>query len=433
MTSKNNFEKIRLKEETKFISYFTKAMEFYTPDLRLENINIIKKDEIVYILSGLLNIKDEPISSKSVRRLIEEAIRTCKKGNIKDSKEIIEILNKIYSSQKSKPVNNYYVIASLHINKEDLPKQSGNLFDSYFSTYGAKHFFKKFKLQRFINPPFEKIREGMKSFIMLTKDEIDVLNNSEYLEIKVKSEDVESAFDEGWNKIERYRSIINYSLCLGSFRLLGRTKPFSVLLPSAYIFVFNNNNELEDYWYTLSLDEKNMSKIEKSKDKQLKSDFNFVIRKLGKIKDRKLLDIFYNVFLRHGKGLDEIVHGTSFISFWQSLELIALKPIFNFSEKDVSERIKSLMPNEKLKAIIDVLYQKRNYLIHEGEISGYDLSDINYGKEISELAIYSILKHIQKFDDVNELNFYYKYSTRNNVDIKKIEKILKYIKKLRNI
>jgi len=277
MTSEKQAIKIHPKCETKVISYFKEAMELYTSDFKLINFDIIKNFEIVYILGGMITIINEPINSESVMSIINEGIRKCKKENINDIGGITEILNNIYLNRKEKPLKQYKIVASLHIDEKVLPKKKGNFLNSSFSIYKSETFFNKYKFQSYIKPPFEKILSGMPHFFML-EEEIEGLIKSNYIEIKLNSKDSNSAFIEGWNIIELFRSIINYSICLGDYRIIGEMNPYSILLPSANIFVFDEKNNFVSYGYTKSLYERKIKKIDKKKVKKLYHYFNDIIK-----------------------------------------------------------------------------------------------------------------------------------------------------------
>jgi len=431
MPSEKQVINISSNNKDKVVSYFKEAMDLYTSDFKLENFNIIKNIEIIYILGGMININGEPICSELTRNVINEGIKKIKKDNIINIDDIIKSLNKIYYEIKNKPISKYRIVASLHLDKKCLPQLKGKFLNVPFSIYNSKSFFRKYKIMGYINPPFEKVRSGMKNFIIFSKEEIDNLTKSNYIEITLDSKDQNIAYNEGWNIIEIFRSIINYSYCIGQYRIVGETNPYSILLPSAYIFVFDENNNFLIYGFTKSFYERNIKEIELEHISKLKHNFNNILKIIEKIKNNEIKNVLISSFLRHGKGLDELAYGTSFICFWQTLELISLKIFFNFSEKDVCNRIKSILLKEKLKDKIDVLYSRRNYLMHEGKISDYDLMDANNIKEVSELSIMFILNNIKNFSDMHELDLFYKYVNENNVSIKRINKILQYIKKQR--
>ena len=271
MASKSNFG-INSKQRDKFIFYFTEAMNLFTPELQLKGENIQKEVELVYILGGMLNVSDEPISFGLIRGIIERGVRKCKRDNITDPEQIVEVLRKIYQKRKTRPTKQFTIVASLHLEKNVIPKKSGNFFNSPFSVYGYNRLFKKYKVKRYINPSFEKIKT-MRSFRMLSPTEKEDMKKSNYIEVKIESEDKDSAFQKAWQIIELFRAIINYSASFGTYRLLGQHNPFSIVLPSTYIFVFDKNHDLASYWYTRSLHEKDMKMIDAKKIEKIKNGF----------------------------------------------------------------------------------------------------------------------------------------------------------------
>jgi len=428
----------RRKFENRIFSYFNEAIDLYeikddTQNYIISVPNIIKMNDIVFILSDMIYITDDKLNYELIRSIINEGIKVCKYKEILDFKGFMDILNDLYIKRLKSKKNSYKIVASFHMNPSKLPQKKGRFLDYKFSIYNSKTFFKKYNFRKYINPPFDKIKAGLNSFILLPDKDMYKISEPYYIELSINSINVNEAMYEGWRIIEIFRAIINFSLSLSEIKLFGgRDKPFSKLLPSNYIFLFDDDNNFLTYWYTLSLYERKNIDLNEKYIKKLNYYYKEISNILKKAKNNQLKEILLESFDRHVKGLDEVAYGTSIICFWQNLELISLKHNFNFSETEVCKRIKSLFSDETIKNKINVLYSRRNYLIHEGLISNYDLMDINNAKKISELLILFLMQYVNKFDNIYELNYFYKYRNENDAHIKRIKKILSFIEKSRD-
>ncbi len=246
-------------------------MRLYPADFKLSPDDLVRNIDIVYILSNTITVPDKHLSSESVRSLIERAIIDCKKNGTLGAKEIIQTLNKIYCNTKKVPKKKYVVVASLHLDRSVLPKRSGMFLGFAFKTYESKPFFKKYKFERYVNPPFSDA-EKLSAFLLLNKNEQASLTDSNFFELELETIDPAQAFTQGFNAIELFRSFLNYSYCVGTYRFFGGAeKPYSIVLPSAYIFVFDENHNLLQYWYTLGFDERSNKIIDKGGEEKTES------------------------------------------------------------------------------------------------------------------------------------------------------------------
>jgi hypothetical protein len=205
----------------------------------------------------------------------------------------------------------------------------------------------------------------------------------------------------------------------------------SKIHPSKFTFIFDENKKYRTFWYTAGEFEYFMELL----DNRLLENSLKVLKVINSLKENELRAILIESLLRYNYGLDEFIQGSTFIYFWQILEFIALKHLYSMTEKDVCNRVKTIVTLQKAKEvwrdIVDAIYEKRNYLIHEGRISDYTMDDINLIRLVCQLAIEFLFYFTNKLESKERLDFFYRNYDLNNRDIRRRKEVLKYIENLR--
>jgi len=124
---------------------------------------------------------------------------------------------------------------------------------------------------------------------------------------------------------------------------------------------------------------------------------------------------------------------SSFLEFWKILELVALSDTEGgrMPEVKVANRISLLFKTEFGRDLLRALCDKRNFIAHIGSLAEIDQEEINIIKRCSEVAMMFLLDHVNKFKDESTLSCFYENLPKNKTDLKRLEKVIYEIKKLR--
>jgi len=207
--------------------------------------------------------------------------------------------------------------------------------------------------------------------------------------------------------------------------------PLSRIHPSKFTFIFDQDKKYKTFWYTTGEFERFTERL----DKRLLENSLNVLKTFNSLKENELKDILIESLLRYNYALDEYIHGSTFIYFWQILEYITLKHLYDITEKDVCNRVKTITMiagvSELWRDLVDAVYKKRNYLVHEGRISDYAMDDINVIRLICQFAIDSLFYFTKKFETKEKLDFFYRNYSLNRKDFRRRKEVLRYIEKLK--
>jgi hypothetical protein len=130
---------------------------------------------------------------------------------------------------------------------------------------------------------------------------------------------------------------------------------------------------------------------------------------------------FYNL------ALDETEPNFRFLYFWQILE-----NIFRESEDDkfdkIIKRSKNMSKNDRIVSKkIDILFRKRNKLVHDGDNKYIENEDVNQIKYIVDSTILGLVYNFEQYKTKYDLIYYF-----DNVDLK-LDVIDEKIKSLQRI
>ena len=166
-------------------------------------------------------------------------------------------------------------------------------------------------------------------------------------------------------------------------------------------------------------------KISRNKYNKIKKYFNIFIEKNDENSIESFIGNFFFNYLR-ALFLDE--RHNIFLVFWQLLEYITLSE--NGNTKEVIKRIKIILSkNNKYfdyDNILEAFAQKRNDIVHKGDVSCVDDDDINIIKDFIIIYMDFIILEYKKLKTKGMLRKYFEYNSRQS-EFSEIKKIINYL------
>lgn len=146
--------------------------------------------------------------------------------------------------------------------------------------------------------------------------------------------------------------------------------------------------------------------------------------------DNRLKNVLTNCLTLYQYALDSIEPAYIFLNFWQILELVSLKDQLGNTENKVKTRITAIYKNNStISDILEVLFCKRNHLVHEGRLEDFSLSDVNEIRGITEGAMSFLFSQVEKLENYPNLETFYE-NIKEKDKVKEKLRILNYINKL---
>lgn len=416
------------KHESKVLNYLKDAIALFDGDT-LSGGNFLKFKEIVYVLGDLINLPPLKSNNQEKRGFISSAIKKAKNYKRLNLYNFRRRIDTEYKNYLKRPKKKYYVVFTNNVE---------------YRSYRGKRLFRVLKTPirihnfSYINRNFEfakKTWDDLKQQGFPEKDTLLYLDRCSFFVVEENAVDDNSAFYSAERKKDLLRAIFNYRDTYGIFKYrFGKPTPLSKIHPSKFIFIFDENKKYKTFWYTTGQFEHFMERLN-GNTRLLEKSLD-VLKKLNSLKENELRSILIESLLRYNYALDEYIHGSTFIYFWQILEYIALKHLSNITEKHVCSRIKTITTiaggNKLWKDLVDAVYAKRNYLVHEGKISDYVMDDINLIRQICQFAIDFLFHFTNKLETKEKLDFFYRNCSLNRKDFRRRKEVLKYIEKMKS-
>jgi len=404
------------KDINKFKSYVIKALQFFKGD-SIPGENLFEFEIVAYILQDIIKPKEE-INYFMFRDLIRTVLFDMNREGL-DCEVFLEHLNKIYQDRMSKPLSDFFFIASLNTDYRDFSTKEFVVDKTKVEILNFQQIEEKFNLSKHFT-----------TMNLIYKEEKKLMEKFSYALIKVRERDNRSAFHKAYHIFELFRAVLNLTQVYGKslYHYGERPRPLSKVQPSKRYILFDHNKNYVDYWHPSIPFEYRIQNLDNERLKfalKLFDEINSLVQ--CPLKDRLL-----SSFIRYNEGLDGNITGTSFISFWQILEFIALADKSNMSEKEVSKRIGKIVKAYFWQDLLSALRNRRNHLVHKGVISEFDAEESNIIKWCCEVAILFLLGVVNDFRDEPSLDFFYKNVDLPIADLKRGKKVLSYIEKLRS-
>ena len=405
------------KSRPKFEHYVSRLLSLFDErEAKIHGANIAKFELNVYVLHSLIEC-DKGLTSSSLRQLIHTTLFEMKKRGITDESSFFKLLDSAYLKSQEEKASVFNVVSSINLDVGRLPTTN-------FTVNG-----KEIRIVNYLQLERDFGSIAFPDVGIYDHREISQLRGLSSSVIQVNARGVEHAYRQGHETFELFRGVLNLAEQLGTFAYqYGQPKILSRIQPSRLTMVFDHEKKLNNYWLAIGLFDHKPESLTRNR-----MDFAVeLMGRLGSTKDNSLKSRLISTIIRYNDGLDGNVTGTSFISFWQLLEIIALADYCSpMSEKEVSSRIGVILNDETLRDLLSALRDRRNDLVHDGLISEFDLQDVNLIRLCCEQAILFLLNNIDSFEDEPSLDLFYKLSNKNDTDLARELKILEYLKKRR--
>ncbi len=344
-------------------------INLYDKDGSIKGDNVLRYRELLYIL-GFLLWHEKNILKKNTekeRSILEKAIHKIKEENIKSItyEKIKSIITQLYKSESES--QEYYVLFTYNLSEKNM---------------------RSFSKVSFKQIPIEIVK--LKDYILeigkcqdpLLYDNLRIYHNNYWIKIKIKASSSDEALNLGYFFSEYIRALINFYLTENKFFILEYPpQPKSIILPSKYYFALDKNEEYCNYWLTVG--------DYKFREQRLSDDkINEIIKLIKEVDglpENESKKIFLDSVYLYCIAMDDTNYSYSYIVLWSIIERI-VKNIFA-SDAEEKNKLKNTLKNiyeedKILFNLISALYEKRNSMIHGGNLMDIELDDINWIKLI---------------------------------------------------
>jgi hypothetical protein len=411
---------VLFKKEKKVIEYALKAVALYNPGtVSLTGDNIYYFERIVYILGGMITVQGFKDYDEHLHSLISRAIarfRSYKKKTLFCLKKALEAeLNESKKQQAKK----FTVVFPINLKQSTLNnKRHFTLNRTKLNIHTLNYVLKKFDFKQTNVLPNVSIdkSKGISSLSGFTFITIDVFAKNEI-----------KAFEKTHRLFAIFRALSNFSLSYGHLTIqIGYPSALGSLNPPKNMFVFDSNRKYKGDWSNVG--EFNYRLVSLTPD-ELKAVLK-TINDYDILPDNSLKNVLTNCLTLHQYALDSIEPAYIFLNFWQILELVSLKDQLGNTENKVKTRITAIYKNNStISDILEVLFCKRNHLVHEGRLEDFSLSDVNEIKGIAEGAMSFLFSQVEKLENYPNLETFYE-NIKEKDKVKDKLRILNYIIKL---
>lgn len=197
------------------------------------------------------------------------------------------------------------------------------------------------------------------------------------------------------------------------------------------VFVFKRDNstlKLVNVLYSSYQAPRRVERVDRSEIELFLSK----IDEINHIQNKNLQSMGINVFDMYYDAIRKDQLSNAFLTFWNIMEYLLLNSP-ELKESVFIKRIKAMYREDldtlkEQKIIVDLLYSKRNLLVHES-IDTIDEYDRDFIKIDVEFMIEYFLLIAKEVENIDALNFFYDHITRPLKILDNELKVLNYIKK----
>ena len=232
------------------------------------------------------------------------------------------------------------------------------------------------------------------------------------------------------------RSLIELSTRAFTFTHSFPFQPRFALPFPLYVIGISDSGHQDFYYFQKLYDE--------SKEKPFRiqsEEWNWVKsnakRLKGSMRDNSIELLIANCLRMYSQSLDDIATNLCLLSMWQMAETITLSQNFGGLTEKVCNRlswfgqmIKNVEPST-LRDALSVISHNRNEIVHSGRDSDIDQRMIHILQIICTFGLLWLLNNLNSFGTVNDLELFYQCRTKNNIEIQRLEKAIKTVKKTR--
>jgi len=413
---------IKKNKVDKVLEFVNNAISLFEPNsTNLNGTKFHKFEQYIYAISNLIEISGFK-NFEDKRPLIVKALYKSN-GYPQNSEDfvnnLIDVRKEVLNIQKEI----FYFVFPLKIKYKSIKKLHFTLLNTKIKVRSYNYFRTNFEFNELIEDAElfrdEKIKASLKSSLS-------------YFIIEEKAIDVFKGSSSTFNKIELFRSIINFTSQYGILRYFNdEPKPLSLIYPPKAFFAFDSNRKYLKNWKTVyTYDSQEIDFTTSSlRNKDVIKRAEKLIKKINSIENGNFRNLIIATFYLHNDGLDHHYKPSlSFLNFWQIFESISLTS----RQKDVSKRMLSLYKEKDPYAdIIEVFRKKRNEFVHDGKINDIVANDINMIIGIAQQAMMFLIDNEKQIKSINGLNFFYDNINNSDKDFKTKTDILRYVKKIK--
>ena len=414
---------ISTKDEDSVMSLVDELISLSEPnefELVYKNQNRFESNDRLYILGEIINITKLEINNSHKRGFIKTAIKKYKNYKKKNYSYFKRGLKTIVTNYYKKKAIKYKILFPMNIDY---------------------NWIKILEVIKFNNIQMELHDYDYISdnFLQNNKDEIekygDVLTSMKegysYFIVILYGRDVHSSFEQANSMIELYRGFINLIDNGGRITWQYGTSqgnPFSKYGPSKNMLVFDSKNNFIAYYFRTVHNKHEI--ISSPFEKNGRDEIDKIRELLNRYENSsnfKLKNLIEQLIHSYNLALDETEPNFRFLFFWQILE-----NIFRESEDDkfdkITKRIKNMSKNDRnVSKIIDILFIKRNKLVHDGDNKYIENEDVHQIKHIVDSILLNFVYNFEQYKTKYDLIYYF-----DNVDLK-LDVIDEKIKSLQRI
>ena len=375
-------------------------------------------ENIIFYLLELTNIKNifnnQGIDYLEIKDILK-SLNDCSEEVI--LYEFLLEVNNYYISQK-KSIQKKYFNAIVYTNISDELLHNQN-FKDILSFFNLDIFdFKEYNFKNYENEIGEYIDSDFyKNNPDIIKKEFDLncimfkytekVRDTNYIKYK--------ALEEVYSFFGYLTFIEKFDRVLTTFHINDLTLNNQISdLECNVVIITNQNNEIVN----LYAQHKIIISANKIEESKWNDDTNFLIKNFNLRNKNKISKYIKEYFYLFYLASTEKLLGNSFIKFWSLSEKI-LKDIYgdmndNQLKKFMANILKGFNNFESMIDKIDVIYKKRNSLVHEnkhGEITQYDRILV---KTIAEELICFLIKYLDYVNDIREYGIILNYYNKND-------------------
>ena len=371
---------------------------------------------------------------------LREIVKEMKQEQIIDDnllKKFFKKLDIYLETIKNKPLIVYTLIYPINLNfKDGIPvKFLQKHKDIYIRLVPRIHDYSR-KIWDYINDNYPEDTTGLDR----NREVRDLFNacnrrGTHYFIVKVYARNIGFAVKKSSEDLEINVGLYAFALYYGIRKISFDMGPFpsehgitKIRLPLVYVLL---NDECKNILFTF------YEKLSTPKDLSLET-LRLIADTISIIQDtknKKLYSILIEAFSYYYDALKTSSYSISFLKFWNIIERLLLNEA-GITLTEIITRLKSTYPDTEptkkdLESIIDLLYQKRNKLVHESKDS-IRSDDRDLMKSMVEHVILTLLNLRLEFDNIGMLAFFYQNLRKPLRVIKDEFKVLEILEKIKS-
>jgi hypothetical protein len=265
----------------------------------------------------------------------------------------------------------------------------------------------------------DKIRE----FFLLASRGVPPLTNLTWISGTIYARDAHFAFAEFLGLVDRFFALVNYE-CVGNRVVPLFKAPLTELRPSRSVFAFEKGKMIQSC--VADVPETYVSGANPLEPNRLKEILNTMYYPLVNGSAKNLLCQALEVY---SSAVTEQDAAFAFLKFWIVVETIAGVGDF-ILEKDLKERVRHYFINKSpaFESEIEVTLQKRNLLVHDGELGSIAHHDLVFSKVLADLMLGALWKFTLEKRSISTIRAIFENGGLPEKELDAIKDAIEYLK-----